>query len=83
MAGRGFSVVSRDGHAAAPCDGQFEYRHPRCAKAPPTGVRDLPDPGPNNEEPAKDLDTAESITDSAGGNRWVMSAGTGQAAVMT
>ena len=35
------------------------------APRPPTGVRDLPDPGPNNEEPAKDLDTAESITDSA------------------
>ena len=33
---------------------------------PSTGVRDMPDPGPNNEEPAKGLDTAESTTDSDG-----------------
>jgi hypothetical protein len=32
------------------------------APRPLTGVKDMPDRGPNNEEPAKGLDTAESIT---------------------
>ena len=36
---------------------------------PSTGVRDMPNPGPNNEEPAKGLDTVESTIDSAGGRR--------------
>ena len=32
------------------------------APRPVTGVRDLPDPGPNHEEPAEGLDTVESTT---------------------
>jgi len=36
------------------------------APRPSTGVRDMPDTGPNNEGPAKGLDTAESTTDSDG-----------------
>lgn len=42
---------------------QFEYCHPRYAEAS-TGVTDMPESDPNNEEPATGLDTAESNTDS-------------------
>lgn len=62
--GRGSSVASGNGLVAEPLDGQFVYGHLRRAEAPGPALGDMPDRGPNNEEPAQGLDTAESTTDS-------------------
>ena len=57
--GRGSSVVPGDGPVAEPPGWPVLVLPPRGTPRPLTGVRDMPDRGPNNEEPAKGLDTVE------------------------
>jgi transposase len=57
--GRGSSVVSGDGPVAEPLGWPVLVLPPPGTPRPLTGVRDMPDRGPNNEEPAKGLDTVE------------------------
>ena len=52
----------RQGTASLPCrtTASFSSAAPDARRGPVTGVRDMPDPGPNNETPAAGLDTVES-----------------------